>query len=212
MPRWLKGSFLALIVLTFLKPTAAFGAPGTVKTARAAGWLLLVPPFAPSDPPGPFQLKAPLSQWSQMDSTGTAADCEEQRNNMTRMSQGANIISPDIQFELLLYHYAVCVGSSDPRLRSGRNGHSIVHTFMGFPRHDRVSAGYTGPPVEQSSFVAPESPEPPLGNFGIFVDPRTPILLMLLALVLMAAVGPLGGWIQDKIGTPVTLRSRHSAR
>ena len=212
MPRWLKGSFLALIILTFLKPTAAFGSTGRVRTTPATGWLLLIPPFAPSDPPGPLQLKAKLSHWTEMDSTATPADCEEQRNNMIRMSQSANIISPDIQFELLLYHYAVCISSSDPRLRLGRNGHRIVHSFRGFARHDRVSARYTGPPVEQSSFVAPEAPEPPLGNFGIFADPRTPILLMLLGIVLMATVGPLGGWIQDKLGTPVTLRSRRSAR
>ena len=142
----------------------------------------------------------------------TAVDCEEQRNNMARMSQTADLISPDIQFEMLLYHYAVCVSSSDPRLRLDHNGHRIVHVFRGFARHDRVSAGYTGPPVERSSFVPPESTVPPLGRFGIFVDPRTPILLMLLALVLMAAVGPLGGWIRDKIGTPATLGSQHSAR
>ena len=212
MPRWLKGSFLALVVLTFLKPTAAFGSSGTVKTAPAAAWLVLVPPFAPSDPPGPLQLKAPLSRWSEMDSTVTAADCEEQRNNMTRMSQSADITSPDIQFELLLYHYAVCVSSTDPRLRVGRNGHRIVHTFMGFPKHDRVSTGYSGPPVEQSSAAAPESPEAPLESLGMFEDPRTPILLMLLGIVLMAAVGPLGGWIRDKFGTPPTLGSQHSAR
>src|SRR5215469_12213804 len=205
MPRWLKGSFLALVVLALLTPTAILGSTGgTVKTASASGWLLLVPPFAPSDPPGPLQLKAPLSQWTEMDSSVTAADCEEQRNNMARMSQSADIISPDIQFEMLLYHCAVCVSSSDPRLRSRRDGHRVVHSFRGFARHDRVSAGYTGPPVEQSSFVAPESPEPPSGNFGIFVDPRTPILLMLLALVLMAAVGPLGGWVRDKLGAPPT--------
>jgi len=142
----------------------------------------------------------------------TATDCEEQRNNMARMSQSANIISPDIQFEMLLYHCAICISSSDPRLRLGRNRRRIVRTFRGFVRHDHISARYTGPPVEQSSFVAPKSPEAPSGNFGIFVDPRTPILLMLLALVFMAAVGPLGGWIQDKIGTPPKLGSGHSAR
>jgi hypothetical protein len=212
MPRWLKGSFLALIALTFLKPTVAYGSTGTVKTAPAAGWLLLVPPFAPSDPPGPLQLKAPLSQWTQMDSTLSAADCEEQRNNMTRMSQSANIISLDIQFELLLYHYAVCVPSSDRRLCLGRKGHRIVHRFMGFPKFDRLSTGYAGPPVEQSSAIAPESPEAPLGSSGVFEDPRRPILLMLIAFVLMATVGPLGGWIRDKIGTPPTLGSQHSAR
>jgi len=208
---WLKGSFLALVVLTILKPAAILGSTGgTVKTASAAGWLLLVPPFVPSDPPGPLHLKAPLSQWTEMDSTVTAADCDEQRNNMARMSQSADLISPDIQFEMLLYHYAVCVCSSDPRLRSGANGHKVIHTFKGFTRHERLSAHYTGPPVEQSSFVPPESPVPPLGRFGILVDPRTPILLILLALMLMAAVGPLGGWIQDKIGIPKTLGSGHS--
>jgi hypothetical protein len=212
MPRWLKGSFLALFVVTLFRPTVIFGSPGDVKTGSAAVWFLLAPPFAPTDPPGPFQLKAPLSQWTEMDSTETLGECEEQRNNMTRMSQSADIISPDIQFEMLLYHYAVCVSSSDSRLTLGRTGQRIVKSFSGFSRHDRVSAGYNGPPVEQSSFVAPESPPPNLEGPGIFVDPRTPILLILLALAIMAAVGPLGGWIQDKIGTSPTLSSRHSAR
>src|SRR5215467_5855140 len=120
MSRWLKGSFLALIALTFFKPAVVYGSTGRVKTAPAAGWLLLVPPFAPSDPPGPLKLKAPLNQRNEMDSTMTATDCEEQRNNMARMSQSANIISPDIQFEMLLYHCAICISSSDPRLRLGR--------------------------------------------------------------------------------------------
>ena len=131
---------------------------------------------------------------------------------MIRMSQSANIISPDIQFELLLYHYAVCISSSDPRLGLGRNGHRIVHSFRGFARHDRVAARYTGPPVEQSSFVAPESPEAPLGSFGIFEDPRTPILLMLLGIALMATVDPLGGWFREKISVPTSFRFRYSTR
>ena len=46
MSRWLKGSFLALIALTFFKPAVVYGSTGRVKTAPAAGWLLLVPPFA----------------------------------------------------------------------------------------------------------------------------------------------------------------------
>ncbi len=206
----LKGSFLALVVLVVLKPTFTLGSTGgTVKPASPAGWLLLVPPFAPSDPPGPLHLKAPLSEWAEMDSTASAADCDEQRSNMARMSQSAEIISPDIQFEMLLYHYAVCVSSSDPRLTLGHNGHRMVHVFKGFARHDHVSAGYTGPPVEPSSFVAPEATQPPSGGFGIFEDRRTPILLILLALAFMAAVGPLGGWLQDKLGIPPTLDSRH---
>jgi hypothetical protein len=210
---WLKGPLLVLAVLAFLQPTAVLGSPnGTTKTATAADWLLLVPPFAPSDPPGPLQLKAPLSEWTEMDSTTTVGECDEQRTNMTRMSQSGNTISPDIQFEMLLYHYAMCISSSDSRLRLDRNGNRIVHTLRGFVRHDRVSAGYNGPPIEQSSFVPPESPPPSSGDIGLLVDPRTPILLILFALALMAAAGPLGGWIRDKMGTSPTLGSRHSAR
>jgi len=46
---WLKGSFLALVVLALLKPTVILGSTGeTAKTASAAGWLLLVPPSTPA--------------------------------------------------------------------------------------------------------------------------------------------------------------------
>lgn len=197
--RWLRGAIVALVILVFAKTGTSCASSETTRIT-IAGWHLIVPPFVPGDPPGPLQLKAALSQWTEIDSTGTAADCEEQRNNMTRMSQSADIISPDIQFEMLLYHYALCVSSSDPRLRLRRDGHKMVHSFGGFARHDRVSAGYTGPPVEQSSEIPRESPEAPSGSSGIFEDPRTPIMLMLLGLVLMATAGPLGGWLREKTG------------
>jgi hypothetical protein len=82
-----------------------------------AAWYLLTPPFAPGDPPGPLQLNAPLSQWSQMDSSDTASGCDEQRSNMVRMYRSADTTSVAIQFKLWLYHNAVCVSSADPRLR-----------------------------------------------------------------------------------------------
>jgi hypothetical protein len=85
MPKWLKGLLLALIVLTFFGATVTLPASESSKTF--ASWFLLVPPFVPGNPPGPLQLKAPLGQWTEMDSTETAADCEEQRHNMTRMSE-----------------------------------------------------------------------------------------------------------------------------
>ena len=81
-----------------------------------SAWYLLTPPFAPGNPPGPLQLNAPLSQWSQMDSSDTAAGCNEQRNNMVRMYRTADMTSVAIQFKLWLYHNAVCVSAADPRL------------------------------------------------------------------------------------------------
>ena len=82
-----------------------------------ATWYLLTPPFAPGDPPGALKLNAPLSQWSQMDSSDTASDCDEQRNNMVRMYRSGDMTSVTIQFKLWLYHNAVCVSSADPRLK-----------------------------------------------------------------------------------------------
>jgi hypothetical protein len=90
-----------------------------------AAWYLLTPPFAPSNPPGPLQLNAPLSQWNQMDSADTAASCDEQRNNMVRMYQSADITSVAIQFKLWLYHNSVCVSAADPRLK--RLGREVNH-------------------------------------------------------------------------------------
>lgn len=85
-----------------------------------AAWYLLTPPFSPPDPPGPLQLDAPLSQWNQMDSSDTAAGCEEQRDNMVRMYGSGDMTSLNIQFKLWLYHNSVCVSSADPRLRAGK--------------------------------------------------------------------------------------------
>lgn len=81
-----------------------------------ATWYLLTPPFVPGNPPGPLQLNSPLSQWSQTDSSDTAAGCSEQLNNMVRMYQSSDMTSVANQFKLLLYHNAVCVSSTDPRL------------------------------------------------------------------------------------------------
>jgi len=85
--------------------------------ALLAAWYLLTPPFAPGDPPGPLKLNAPLSQWNQMDSSDTAAGCDEQRDNMVRMYSSGDMTSVTIQFKLWLYHNSVCVSSADPRLR-----------------------------------------------------------------------------------------------
>jgi hypothetical protein len=139
--RWLTGSFLSLIILALCKASATHAAVGTTKTiSPIAAWCLLVPPFVPGDPPGPLQLQAPLGDWTEMDSTKTAADCEEQRNNMTRMYQSGDTTSMAIQFEQLLYHYAVCVSSADPRLkgRYPRRGkpQSLARLFDGVCRQN----------------------------------------------------------------------------
>lgn len=92
-----------------------------------AAWYLLTPPFAPSDPPGPLQLEAPLSRWTQVDSSDTAAGCKEQRENMVRMYGSSDMTSVNIQFKLWLYHNSVCVSSADPRLRTSKQNphHSL---------------------------------------------------------------------------------------
>ena len=92
-----------------------------VRHAAAIGlftvWYLLTPPFVPGDPPGLLQLNAPLSQWSQMDSSDTSSGCEEQRDNMVRMYRSGDMTSIATQFKLWLYHNALCASSIDPRLR-----------------------------------------------------------------------------------------------
>lgn len=92
-----------------LRKAAAFG--------LLAAWYLLTPPFTPGDPPGPLQLQAPLSHWSEMDSSDTASGCNEQRDNMVRMYSSGDMTSVAIQFKLWLYHNSVCVSSADPRLK-----------------------------------------------------------------------------------------------
>jgi hypothetical protein len=204
VPKWLKGSLLALIALTFFSAAATLAANESSKTSP--GWFLLVPPFVPGNPPGPLQLKAPIGQWTEMDSTETAADCEEQRNNMTRMYQSADITSTTIQFGLLLYHYALCVPSADPRLRLGNRDHRLAQSFTGLTEGNRVTTGYAGPPIQPSSQVSPELPIPP-GEAERSNEQR-PILLMLLGLAVMGTAGPLGGWLREKTGWTLVKQSR----
>lgn len=196
MPKWLKGLLLALIALTLFRAAATLAASESSKAS--ATWFVLVPPFVPGNPPGPLQLEAPLGKWTEMDSTKTAADCEEQRNNMTRMYQSADITSATIQFGLLLYHYAFCVSSADPRLRLGHRDHRhrLAQSFTGL-EGNRVSS-YAGPPVEPGSHVSPELPIP--AREGERSDEQRPILMMLLGIAVMAAAGPLGGWLREKTG------------
>jgi hypothetical protein len=91
-----------------LRDAAAFG--------LLAVWYLLTPPFVSGDPPGRLQLNAPISRWSQVDSSDTASGCDEQRNNMVRMYRSGDMTSMATQFKLWLYHNSVCVSSADPRL------------------------------------------------------------------------------------------------
>ena len=91
-----------------LRHAAAFG--------LLAVWYLLTPPFASGDPPGRLQLNAPISRWSQVDSSDTASGCDEQRNNMVRMYRSGDMTSMATQFKLWLYDNSVCVSSADPRL------------------------------------------------------------------------------------------------
>jgi hypothetical protein len=197
MPKWLKGSLLALIALTFFRSVAILAASESSKTS--ARWFLLVPPFVLGNPPGPLQLKAPLGQWTELDSTETAADCDEQRDNMTRMYQSADTTSTTIQFGLLLYHYALCVPSADPRLRLGHRNHRLARSFTGLTGGNRGTIAYAGPPVQPSSDVSNELPIPDAGEAKRSSD-QGPILLMLLGVVAMAAAAPLGGWLREKTG------------
>ncbi|HLK85936.1 MAG TPA: hypothetical protein VKT27_05460 [Candidatus Binataceae bacterium] len=89
----------------------------TAAAGLLAAWYLLTPPYAPGNPPGPLRLDAPLSQWTRTDSTDSAAGCNEQRDNMVRMYQSADMTVTSTQFNLLLYHNSVCVSANDPRLR-----------------------------------------------------------------------------------------------
>ena len=75
-----------------LRYAAAFG--------LLAVWYLLTPPFVSGDPPGRLQLNAPLGRWSQMDSSDSASDCDEQRNNMVRMYRSGDMTSMATQFKL----------------------------------------------------------------------------------------------------------------
>lgn len=176
------------------KASATHAAVGTTKTiSPIAGWCLLVPPFVPSDPPGPLQLKAPLSDWTEMDSTKTAVDCEEQRDNMMRMYQSGEITSLANQFEQLLYHYAVCVSSADPRLKGRYPHRGLPRSFIdGY----LTTTGYAGPPVERGSDLFPEPSS--LNRKVEQSDARRPILMILFGLAVMATAGPLGGWLVER--------------
>ena len=194
--KWLTGSFLSLIALVLCRASATPAAVGNTKTVSPiAGWCLLVPPFVPNDPPAPLQLQAPLGDWTEMDSTKTAADCEEQRDNMTRMYQSGDTTSMAIQFEQLLYHYAVCVSSADRRLKERYPHRGSPRSFID---GNLATTGYAGPPVERGSDLSPKPSS--LNRKTKQLDTRGPVLMMLLGLAVMATAGPFGGWLLECSG------------
>jgi hypothetical protein len=191
--KWLLGSIVALIVLMFTKTGTSCASSETTRSSTIAGWHLIVPPFVPGDPPGPLQLRAPLSHWFETDSSENAVDCAEQRDNMTRMYRSADITSTAIQFELLLYHYALCVSSADPRLASSQRVTGL--SFAQLPEANLVVTGYAGPPIQPGSdnsdyhsgqaFKADRS------------DMQIAVPMILLILMLITSAGSVGGWLLE---------------
>jgi hypothetical protein len=110
-----------LSVLVILMPVMAAAAPATHRKSNTISavvrWYLLAPPFDSFAASPPLQLQAPLDRWVAMDSTESIKDCEEQRDNVTRMYRNADISSTAIQIKQLIYQYSVCVCSADPRIR-----------------------------------------------------------------------------------------------
>jgi len=192
--KWLGGSIVALIVLMFTRTGANSASSGAIEISTFAQWHLIVPPFVPGDPPGPLQLRAPLSHWLEADSSENAVDCAEQRDNMTRMYRSADITSTAIQFELLLYHYAVCVSSADPRLAPSQR--ASAQSFARLPEAKLVATGYAGPPIQHGSdksvdyhsgqaFEADQS------------DMQIAVPMILLTLMLTTTAGSVGGWLLE---------------
>jgi len=190
----LKGSIVALIILVFTKTGTSCASSETIRTSTIAGWHLIVPPFVPGDPPGPLQLRAPLSHWFETDSSETAVDCAEQRDNMTRMYRSADITFTDIQFELLLYHYAVCVSSADPRLAPSQR--ASAQSFARLPEANLVATGYAGPPIQRGSdksvdYHSGQALEADQSDMQIAVP------MILLTLMLITTAGSVGGWLLE---------------
>jgi hypothetical protein len=194
--KWFAGSLLALIILAFFAAAAMPAAVGTTKTiSLIPGWYLLAPPFAPGDPPGPLQLQAPISRWTEMDSTETAAGCEEQRNNMMRMYRSADITSTAIQFKLLLYHDAVCVSSADPRLKVRRPHRDLAQGVARLTDGNFATSGFAGPPVQRGSDLPPDSSS--LIRKAEQANMQISVPMMLFGLAVIATVGSLCGWLLE---------------
>ncbi len=193
--RCLTASLLALSGIAFIACPNLFAARGSRKTQPRTIWYLIVPPFVPGDPPGELQLQAPLARWSEIDSTATAADCEEQRDNMIRMYRSADVTSTTIQFELLLYHSSMCVSANDARLRAGRRHHRPTRTSGHINRSHRDLIDHPGPPVEFIPATFYETRSSPAR--ATQPDLQGPIVMILIGLTLMAAAGSLGGWLHE---------------
>jgi hypothetical protein len=192
--KWSRGSIVALIVLIYTRTEANSASSGAIRISTIAEWHLIVPPFVPGDPPGPLQLRAPLSHWLEADSSENAVDCAEQRDNMTRMYRSAYITSTAIQFELLLYHYAVCVSSADPRLAPFQR--ASAQNFARLPEANLVATGYAGPPIQRGSdksadYYSGQALEADQSDMHIAVP------MMLLALILITTGGSVGGWLLE---------------
>jgi hypothetical protein len=192
--KWLKGLIVVLIILVFTKSGTSCASSETIRASAIAGWHLIVPPFVPGDPPGPLQLRAPLSHWFETDLSETAVDCAEQRDNMRRMYRSADITSTAIQFELLLYHYAVCVSSADPRLAPSQR--TAAQSFARLPEANLVATGYAGPPIQRGSDESADY------HSGLALeadksDMQIAVPMMLLTLMLMTTGGSVGGWLLE---------------
>ena len=190
--KWFRGAIVALLILTFTKTGRSCASSEAIRTT-STGWYLIVPPFVPGDPPGPLQLRAPLSHWFEADWSETAVDCAEQRANMTRLHRSADITSTAIQFELLLYHYAVCVSSADPRLAPSERASAQRPARL--PEMRLIITQYAGPPVQFDS-------DRSVDYSGLALEAgqsemQIAIPMMFLTLMLITSAGSISGWLLE---------------
>ena len=192
--KWFIGALSALVILA---PVMAAAAPGALRKSKTlpavARWYLLAPPFGFHAAGVSLQLQAPLNRWVGLDSTETIEDCEEQRNNMIRMYQSADITSTAVQIKQLVYHYSVCVFSVDPRLKTYHFNMSQAADDALLRNDEGGDQGLASPFLQGAGFS---------DNARSLRDTRCKnrnmsVPGMLLGIVIIAITGSLCGWLLE---------------
>jgi hypothetical protein len=83
-----------------------------------AGWYLLMPPFT-SEGTSPVDRAAPYSNWLQIASYATAAECRKAKQDASDAAKDEEACSSTVKLEAYLClrkMAAVCVSSDDPSL------------------------------------------------------------------------------------------------
>jgi hypothetical protein len=189
--QWFIGASVIFMFVMVASTAAALGKSKSLSVV--AKWYLLVPPLVLYGPGSRVQLQVPLDLWIAVDSTDTAGDCEEQRNNMRRMYRSADTNSTAVQVKQVIYHYSVCVFSADPRLANYRFKASQAREDSLLRDDEAEDHDLAGPCLRGAGL----SDGTHSSSHGSLKNRDMSVPTMLLGIVIIAITGSLCGWLVE---------------